>query len=233
MKIVIVGAGSVGRSVAREVADANRTVVFIDQEAPHEVDVEADWIRGDAAELDVLRSAGVDEAEVVVAATGDDKVNLVVSLLAKTEFGVPRTVARVNHPRNEWMFDDMWGVDVAVSTPRIMTALVEQAVSVGRIVEMFRFAKSNTSMLGIVLPETSPLIGRSIMSIKWAPGSVLVGLIRDGRPMAPGERDTLLARDELLFLSDGQSLSELQQVIVPRDLENITASLPVVPEAEA
>ena len=66
-----------------------------------------------------------------MAATGDDKVNLVVSLLAKTEYGVPRVVARVNHPKNEWLFDDSWGVDVAVSTPRMLSALVEEAVTVG------------------------------------------------------------------------------------------------------
>ena len=66
---------------------------------------------------------------MVIAATGDDKVNLVVSLLAKTEYGVPRVVARVNHPKNEWLFNDSWGVDVAVSTPRLMSALVEEAVT--------------------------------------------------------------------------------------------------------
>ena len=95
------------------------------------------WLLADACEIAALEEAGLHECQVVVAATGDDKVNLVVSLLAKTEFGVPRTVARVNNPKNEWMFDEAWGVDVAVSTPRLMTALVEEAVSVGDLVRIF------------------------------------------------------------------------------------------------
>ena len=99
----------------------------------------AEWLLADACEIASLDEAGLDRCDVVVAATGDDKVNLVVSLLAKTEYGVPRIVARVNNPKNEWMFDEAWGVDVAVSTPRLMSALVEEAVSVGDLVRMFTF----------------------------------------------------------------------------------------------
>ena len=94
---------------------------------------DASWLLADACEISALHEAGLENCDVVVAATGDDKANLVVSLLAKTEFGVPRTVARVNNPKNEWLFDEGWGVDVAVSTPRLMTALVEEAVSVGNL----------------------------------------------------------------------------------------------------
>ena len=90
------------------------------------------------------------ECQVVVAATGDDKVNLVVSLLAKTEFGVPRVVARVNHPKNEWMFDESWGVDVAVSTPRMLSALVEEAVSVGDLVRLFTFRQGAAELVEIL-----------------------------------------------------------------------------------
>ena len=104
----------------------------------------------------------VHECDVVVAATGDDKVNLVVSLLAKTEFGVPRTVARVNNPKNEWMFDEAWGVDVAVSTPRLMTALVEEAVSVGDLVRIFEFQQAKASMVELTLPGDSPYIGKRV-----------------------------------------------------------------------
>ena len=112
-------------------------MLLIDQE-PEAIKVaavpDAEWLLADACEITTLEEAGLADCDVVVAATGDDKVNLVVSLLAKTEFGVPRTVARVNNPKNEWMFDEAWGVDVAVSTPRLMTALVEEAVSVGDLV---------------------------------------------------------------------------------------------------
>ena len=137
MRVVIVGAGSVGRSIAQELLQNEHSVLLIDKDANESrvSKVEAaSWLSGDACEISTLQEAEIHTSDVVVCATGDDKANLVVSLLAKTEFGVPRTVARVNNPKNEWMFDESWGVDVAVSTPRLMTALVEEAVSVGDLV---------------------------------------------------------------------------------------------------
>src|SRR5205814_5818605 len=91
----------------------------------------AEWLLADACELSSLEEARLQDCTVVVAATGDDKVNLVVSLLAKTEYGVPRVVARINHPKNEWLFNESWGVDVAVAPPRLLSALGEGAVTVG------------------------------------------------------------------------------------------------------
>jgi trk system potassium uptake protein TrkA len=139
MRVVVAGAGSVGRSIARELLAHDHEVVIVDR-SPAAMRVaqvpDADWLLADACELSSLGSADVESADVVVGATGDDKVNLVFSLLCKTEFGVPRTVARVNNPKNEWMFDESWGVDVAVSTPRIMTAMVEEAVAVGDLVRI-------------------------------------------------------------------------------------------------
>ena len=90
----------------------------------------------------------------MIAATGDDKVNLVISLLAKTEYGVPRVVARVNHPKNEWLFNEGWGVDVAVSTPRLLSALVEEAVSVGDVVRLMEFEQGDANLVEITLPPS-------------------------------------------------------------------------------
>jgi trk system potassium uptake protein len=140
MRVAIAGAGAVGRSIARELIDNGHHVLLIDKE-PDKVDPKripgADWLLADACEVENLENAKLEEYEVVVGATGDDKVNLVVSLLAKTEFSVRRVVARINHPANEWLFTEAWGVDVAVSTPRVLAALVEEAVEVGDIVRLF------------------------------------------------------------------------------------------------
>ena len=112
MRVVIAGAGSVGRSIARELLAHDHEVTIVDRQ-PSAMRIaqvaDADWLLADACELPTLREARTDECDVIVAATGDDKANLVISLLAKTEFGVPRTVARVNNPKNEWMFDESWG----------------------------------------------------------------------------------------------------------------------------
>ena len=119
MRVAIAGAGNVGRSIARELIANGHHVMLIDKDPKAmklESVAEAEWVMADACEIASLDNAKLDQCQVLVAATGDDKVNLVASLLAKTEYGVPRVVARINHPKNEWLFDKSWGVDVAVST---------------------------------------------------------------------------------------------------------------------
>lgn len=218
MRIVIVGAGSVGRSIARELLDNGHQVLLIDRD-PSAIRVssvpEAQWLLADACEIASLAEAGLADCDVVVAASGDDKVNLVVSLLAKTEYGVPRTVARVNNPNNEWMFDEAWGVDVAVSTPRLMTALVEEAVSVGDLVRIFTFQQGHANMVELTLPGDSPLAGTRLGDISWPGDTVLVGIIRAERPIPPSRDDTLEANDELMFITVPDSEDELQKLLSP------------------
>ncbi|GAA3820589.1 potassium channel family protein [Cellulomonas soli] len=204
MRVVIAGAGSVGRSIARELLGHGHEVTLVDRQ-PSAMRVaqvaDADWLLADACELPTLREVRADEADVFVAATGDDKANLVISLLAKTEFGVPRTVARVNNPKNEWLFDEAWGVDVAVSTPRIMTAMVEEAVAVGDLVRIFTFHQSRADILELTLPDDSALVGVRVGQIEWPDDTVLACIVRDTRPIAPSPDDTLEGRDELLFVT--------------------------------
>ncbi|HPB71832.1 MAG TPA: TrkA family potassium uptake protein [Phycicoccus sp.] len=228
MRVVIAGAGSVGRSIARELIRNGHVVLLIDrligtdrvQKVP-----DASWLQADACELSALDEAGLADCDVVVAATGDDKVNLVLSLLAKTEFAVPRTVARVNNPKNEWMFDEAWGVDVAVSTPRLMTALIEEAVAVGDLVRMFYFKQSGASMVEMTLPEGSPYAGTRLGDVALPADTVLTAIIRDGRPIAPSRDDALEAFDELLFITTREVEDELESLLSPgprqrRDLDD-------------
>ncbi|MBC7290964.1 MAG: TrkA family potassium uptake protein [Actinotalea sp.] len=220
MRVVIAGAGSVGRSIARELLAAEHEVTLVDKQ-PSAMRVasvaDAEWLLADACELSALTQARVDECDVIVAATGDDKVNLVVSLLAKTEYGVPRTVARVNNPKNEWMFDEAWGVDVAVSTPRIMTAMVEEAVAVGDLVKIFTFHQSGADILELTLPPDSPLEGTRVGQVPWPADTVLAALVRDGRPLAPSADDTLEIGDELLIVAGSEADRDaLQRLLVVR-----------------
>ena len=157
MRVVIAGAGSVGRSIARELLANGHEITLIDRQ-PSAMRVaqvaDADWLLADACELPTLTQAHTDECDVVVAATGDDKANLVCSLLAKTEFAVNRVVARVNRAENEWLFTEQWGVDVAVSKPRLMAALVEEAVTVGDLVRIMTFRQGEANLVEITLPST-------------------------------------------------------------------------------
>jgi trk system potassium uptake protein TrkA len=218
MRVAIAGAGSVGRSIARELLENGHEVLLIDR-SPAAIKVSsvpsAEWLLADACEITSLEEAGLSHCQVVVAATGDDKVNLVVSLIAKTEYGVPRTVARVNNPKNEWMFDEAWGVDVAVSTPRIMTALVEEAVSVGDIVRIFHFQQSNTDILELTLPNDSPTVGKRVGDIPWPQDTALVAIIREGAPIVPSPDHPLEAGDELMFVAVAEMASELEDLLAP------------------
>ncbi|MFP5347533.1 MAG: potassium channel family protein [Actinomycetes bacterium] len=218
MRVVIAGAGSVGRSIARELLVSGHQVLLVDK-APEAMKIQsvpdAEWLLADSCEVTSLAEAGLDNADVVVAATGDDKANLVTSLLAKTEYGVPRTVARVNNPKNEWMFDEAWGVDVAVSTPRLMTALVEEAVSIGDLVRIFTFQQGHASMLEFTLPNDSRLVGTTVGDVRWPSDTTLVGIIREERPIAPSQDDALEAHDELLFISVSESEEALRELLAP------------------
>jgi len=143
----------------------------------------------------------LEEFDVVIAATGDDKANVVVSLLAKTEFAVPRVVARVNDPRNEWLFDENWGVDVAVSTPRMLASLVEEAVAVGDLVRLMEFRKGQANLVEITLPDdTLWAESRSSASTcratpRWVRFCAARGLI------VPEADEPLEGGDELLFVA--------------------------------
>ncbi|PPK98372.1 trk system potassium uptake protein TrkA [Kineococcus xinjiangensis] len=218
MRVVIAGAGIVGRSIARELLANGHRVLLVDR-SPAAMKIasvpDAQWLLADACEISSLDEARAAECDVVVAATGDDKANLVVSLLAKTEYGVPRTVARVNNPKNEWLFDEAWGVDVAVSTPRLMTALVEEAVSVGELVRLFTFQQSRTTMSEFTIDEGSPVLGYTVGQVHFPHDTVLLAIVRKDRPTAPSADDVLEAGDHLLFLSSPESEPELQSLLAP------------------
>jgi trk system potassium uptake protein TrkA len=173
----------------------------------------AEWLLADACEITSLDEAALERCNVVIAATGDDKVNLVVSLLAKTEYGVPRVVARINDPKNEWLFNESWGVDVAVSTPRLLSALVEEAVSVGDLVRLMTFRQSEASLVELTMATDAPLAGTRIGDIRWPADTALVAILREGRVIVPSSDDPLTAGDELLFVTSENVEDELAHLL--------------------
>ena len=229
MRVAIAGAGNVGRSIASELIESGHEILLIDRD-PHaiksETVPEAEWLLADACEHASHEEAGIDTCDVAIAATGDDKVNLVMSLLAKTEFGVPRTVARVNHPKNEWLFNEVWGVDVAVSTPRLMCALVEEAVTVGDLVRLMTFHEGEASLVEMTLPGDSPCVGARIGDLEWPGDVVLTAIIRDGHARPPDNDGSLEAGDELLFVSAQDTEQALAEMLAPRNASIAVAKMP-------
>jgi trk system potassium uptake protein len=222
MRVAIAGAGAVGRSIAAELIISGHRVLLIDKN-PESIKPDrvpkAEWLLADSCELSSLEEAKLESCDVVIAATGDDKVNLVTSLLAKTEFGVPRTVGRVNHPNNEWLFTEAWGVDVNVSTPRIMSALVEEAVTVGDLVRLFTFRQGNANLVEMTLPEDSPYVGKPTGLIPWPENCSLVTILRDGQVYTPSAEQPIEAGDELLFVTAANVEGELQHMLAPVEHE--------------
>jgi trk system potassium uptake protein TrkA len=219
MRVAIAGAGAVGRSVAQELLENGHDILLIDKDPKSiksEAVPDAEWLLADACELSSLEEAGLSRCDVMIASTGDDKANLVISLLAKTEFAVPRTVARVNHPSNEWLFNEAWGVDVLVSTPRLMSALVEEAVTVGDLVRLFTFRQSGSNLVEMTLADDSPFIGTRVSEVPWPVDVVLVAILRDGGIHTPDRDRSLEAGDELLFVAAEDQEDDLGSLLSPR-----------------
>jgi len=218
MRVAIAGAGKVGRSIAAELLGHRHEVLLIDEDASNfRADLDgAEWLQADACEISSLEEARLQTCQVVIAATGDDKVNLVISLLAKTEYGVPRVVARVNHPKNEWLFNEAWGVDVAVSTPRLLSALVEEAVSVGDIVRLMEFEQGAANLVEITLPPEAAVVGQRVSDVELPMDTALVTIVRDGRVIVPSADDPLENGDELLFVTSAAAEDELQEIFGSR-----------------
>ncbi len=219
MRVVVTGAGAVGRHLAADLAERGHTVTLIDQDKDV-VEKIGEWapgvtvVLGDACEPWVLEEAELSQAEVVVAATGDDEDNLVTSLLAKQEFAVPRVLARVNHPKNEWLFTTQWGVDAAVSPPHILTAMVEEAVTVGDLVRLLRLEGGRVSIVEMTLPDGSPNNGRALFELRLPADSAIVAILREGHVVIPQPETVLAAGDEVVALTAQASETALRKTIV-------------------
>jgi trk system potassium uptake protein len=221
MKVLIAGAGSVGRYMAQQLQSSGHAVTLIDN-SPAVVDRcrrsegtgGVACRLGDACEIDVLTNADAAGADVVAAVTGDDEDNLVISLLAKQEFGVPRVVARVNNPNNEWMFNDMWGVDVSVSTPHLLTSLVEEAVTVGSFVRLLSLEGGKARLAEVTLASGSPAIGIEIAHLGLPRESTVVALLRDAHVVVPRGDTVLRQGDEVLVLVTGDAEDDVRRLLV-------------------
>ncbi|WP_328461190.1 TrkA family potassium uptake protein [Actinoplanes sp. NBC_00393] len=217
MRIAIAGAGNVGRSIAQELIGNGHDVMLIERQprqlCPERVP-QAQWVLADACELSSLEEADLASCDVVVAATGDDKANLVVSLLAKTEFAVARVVARVNRAENEWLFTEQWGVDVAVSKPRLMAALVEEAVTVGDLVRLMTFRQGEANLVEITLPRDAPYEGKPLRSVPMPRDAALVAILRGKRVLVPTPDDPLEAGDELIFVCTSDVEDQIRAVVL-------------------
>jgi trk system potassium uptake protein TrkA len=217
MRVAIAGAGNVGWYIARELVGNGHEVLLL--EKVPEVAARLDKVPGidvrvaDACEVNSLREAKVDTCDVMVAATGDDEDNLVVSLLSKQEFAVPRVIARVNHPKNHWLFNESWGVDLSVSTPHLITALVDEAVSVGRLVRLFQLEGGQVRLVEVTLAEDTPVAAQPIRDLQVPRDATLVAVVREDHVLFARGDTVLYPGDEVLALVTTDSEESVRQLL--------------------
>jgi trk system potassium uptake protein TrkA len=218
MKVAIAGAGNVGTSIAKDLS-ANGHDVLVIEKNPEVVEklrphLTPRIITADACEVSSLVAAGMGEVDVAVAVTGDDEDNLVISLLSKQEFAVPRVLARINNPSNQWLFNQSWGVDIAVSTPQLITALVEEAVSVGSLVRLLQFGGGRANLVEVTLAPGSPAEGASLAELPMPRDATIVAIMRNDRVVVPRGDTVLNSGDEVLALVIGDAEAQVRKLLV-------------------
>ena len=220
MRVIVAGGGNVGAFIVAQLAAAGHDLVVIEQDDSRLQAVAASaaaelgrWVLGDACEPAMLETVNATSADVLVAVTGDDEDNLVISLLGKQEFGVPRVVARVNNPANEWMFNDSWGVDVSVSTPHLLTALVQEAVSVGTLVRLLSFERGQASLIETTLAEDAPIVDQELAGCRFPRDSTVVAVIRRDRVIVPRGDTVFQVGDEVLVLVTPDSEADVRTLL--------------------
>lgn len=220
MKVLIVGAGTQGKFIAQTLAGENNDVIVIDRDfkveellsfASHE-EVDISVSVGDGCDYEILESAGCSDVDVVLACTGDDEDNLVISLLAKQEFGVPRVLARINHPQNEWLFNDHWGVDRAVSGSHILTSLIEEEITSDHIVGLLSFDDGKVKLVEVKLSASSNIVGKQISEIDLPHECSVVAILREGHVVFSKSDTVLSSGDEVILLTKSEASEEVREI---------------------
>ncbi|MFA5787884.1 MAG: TrkA family potassium uptake protein [Actinomycetota bacterium] len=215
MRIVIAGAGRLGQEMAQVLAATRNEVTLIDSDDELverlKNKISAQVIYGDACDPAVLEEAGALRADVLIAATGDDEDNLVVSLLAKRQFAVPRVVARANYPENQWLFTDRWGVDVPVSASSSLMSLIQEATGSADTVGLLKLTGAGAGIIETTISSQSSAIGKTIAEIELPPGSIVAAVMRKGVPNVPGGSFVLESGDEVLVVSEAATEADIRR----------------------
>jgi trk system potassium uptake protein len=206
MRVVIVGGGIVGAFLANILREKSEVVV-IDQDLERVRALEKDLhnvrlIAEDGCEPWVLEMAGIKDAGMVLATTGDDEDNLVVSYLSKFEYDVPQVIARVNNPVNRWLFTKAWGVDVEVSTPDIIAKIIEEETTLGEVVTVMKLQSSDVSLVEITLPKEAQALGKKLSDLQLPPETLIVTVVREDAMMIPSADMVLAENDKVLAITN-------------------------------
>lgn len=218
MKVIIVGGGQVGSYLAtllqKEgniitiVENRNKKYDMVRTEQPN-----ARIVMGNGSDPKVLEEAGIEEADVVAAVTGEDETNLVVSTLARMEYGVGRVVARVNNPKNAWLYTPQMGVDIALNQAELIARLVQEEVSVGDMITLMEIDKGDFTIVEKVVKDGLYIIGRRVGELELPEDSLVAVIIRDGRIIDPTVDKIIVAGDKVIIVCQTDLVDELSYVL--------------------
>jgi K+ transport systems, NAD-binding component len=217
MRIIIVGGGKTGSYIAKLLASENHSIKVIEQKktavAKLSCDIDsANIIRGNGSDPTVLEEADILHADVVVAVTGEDEVNLVVSMLAKMEYGVGRVVARVNNPNNSWMFNAGMGVDVGIDQASTLARFVEEGLNPKEISTLMKLARGDNEIIQLEVSSDSQVVGRSVKDLKLPEKSILIAIEKpDGNVLIPNGNTVISGGDEIIALTDSDDRIKIKR----------------------
>jgi len=215
MYVIIAGGGKVGYYLSKTLVAEGHEVLLIEQDK-REVDRLSEEfgevvVRGDASEMRTMEEAGMARADVVVAVTGDDGDNLVISQLAKKKFGVPRTIARVNNPKNEELFHKL-GIDQTVVSTKIIFNLIEQQIETDQVIPIAALRRGNIEIVEIDLSADSPVLGQTVETLALPADALLISIVRGDHAIIPDADTKLQSSDSVIALVKADREAELREV---------------------
>jgi trk system potassium uptake protein len=218
MLAVIVGGGRGGSYLARDLQGQGYQVKVVDRRpdvvAKLRQEIDGEVLCGDGCSPQILEQVGAAQAKLVVAMLHADEDNLVVCRLAKHQFHAPRVIARVNNPRNEWLYTKAWGVDVAISQVHLTAKVIEEEIGLGELVTLLKLNRGEAALVEMRLPEGSPALGKAIRELQLPADTVIVSIIRDGKLVIPRGDTSLQVGDEVLAVSTVKAEPGLKDSLV-------------------
>lgn len=219
MYILVIGGGKVGYYLTKALLAERHEVLLIERDYKRAKVIADDFgqgvvLRGDGAETAILERAGASRADVVCAVTGEDEDNLVVSQVAKRHFNVPRTIARINNPKNEDIFIKL-GIDVTVSATERILSLIEQEIPTMPFVNLLTLRNIGMEIVDLYMSDDCPWVGKRISDLRLPPDTVLALLVRDGNRTFPDPQTQLRRGDRLVGLTSLESEAALHRMLEP------------------
>jgi trk system potassium uptake protein TrkA len=217
MNVIIIGGGKIGAQITHRLLAEGHRVKLIEirpeaagrlcAELPDEV-----VITGDGSSPSILEASGIQTAQVLAAVTGDDEANLVITTLARFEFNIPRTIARVNNPKNAWLFTPEMGVDVGLNQTDILTGLILEEMSMGDMMTLLKLRRGLYSLVEEKLPPRSKVLGFPLQELPIPPTCVIAAVLRNGQVVTPRGNLVFEEGDEVLAVVDNQSKDDLHNL---------------------